>query len=594
MRKIYFNLAVCISAILGICSCAPNGVYEFDLLTTNDVHGSWFDKDYVTGAEKNSLFAINHYVDSIRTADGAENVILVDAGDCLQGNNAPYYYNYVDTITPHMFPRLVSYMKYDAVAVGNHDVEVGHSVYDRVRADMDNLGVPFLAGNAFNTQTGQTYFQSMTMLKRHGIKIAILGYTNPNIKAWLDESLWTGIEFRSLIPLVQQDVDKVQRQEKPEIVIVVVHSGTGKGDGSMYENQGLDLFNSLQGVDFLVCSHDHREKVFEKENICLINSGSRARNFGFGRIKLTMEHGKVVSKELSAETVPVKASLVDTVMRNKFQSEYEAVQKFTLRKVGELNVPLVTRDAYKGMSAYINLLHTLSLSNPLADISLAAPLTYNRTVKPGTLIYGDLFTIYPFENQLFIVKMSGGEIKDCLEYSYDNWINTISTSALIGNYIKGDNSSDKHILKIVPNSDPRFAQQGWSFVNRAYNFDSAGGINYTVDVTKKKGSRIKIKSLADGRAFSEQETYNVAMTSYRANGGGGILREGAGIDTDRIDDRIVARYPEIRELLYDYLKANGKITKENISIPTLIGTWKFVPEKLADSALEKDMNLLFK
>jgi 2',3'-cyclic-nucleotide 2'-phosphodiesterase/3'-nucleotidase len=83
------------------------------------------------------------------------------------------------------------------------------------------------------------------------------------------------------------------------------------------------------------------------------------------------------------------------------------------------------------------------------------------------------------------------------------------------------------------------------------------------------------------------------VTSYRANGGGGILREGAGIDTDKIDERVVEYYPEIRELLYDYLLKNKVIASEVIGNPSVIGAWKFVPESKALPALASDMSLLF-
>jgi 2',3'-cyclic-nucleotide 2'-phosphodiesterase/3'-nucleotidase len=45
-------------------------------------------------------------------------------------------------------------------------------------------------------------------------------------------------------------------------------------------------------------------------------------------------------------------------------------------------------------------------------------------VAPGAGIFNDMFTIYPFENQMFVLKLTGREIKDLLEYSYDKWITT--------------------------------------------------------------------------------------------------------------------------------------------------------------------------
>ena len=175
--------------------------------------------------------------------------------------------------------------------------------------------------------------------------------------------------------------------------------------------------------------------------------------------------------------------------------------------------------------------------------------------------------------------MTGKEIKDYLEASYDNWINTVSSPA-------------DHVLKIVDRDDPRTGQKSWSFVGRSYNFDSAGGLFYTVDVTKPRGERVVVESLVGGAPLDPGQTYNVALTSYRASGGGGLMKE-AGIDTGKIEDRIVETYPEIRDILYNYLKDNNSIDPSVIGDPQRIGSWKFVPEKIVFPAMERDMNLLF-
>ena len=175
--------------------------------------------------------------------------------------------------------------------------------------------------------------------------------------------------------------------------------------------------------------------------------------------------------------------------------------------------------------------------------------------------------------------MSGNEIRKYLEASYDRWIKTIP-------------DADGHLLNIEPYDDPRTGSKSWSFVERAYNFDSAGGLVYTVDVTKPAGSRVRIISLAGGKPFDLDATYSVAMTSYRACGGGDLLKE-AGVDTDRIEERIQKRYPEYRALLYDYLKTHGSIDPAVTGDPAVIGHWSFVPENIVKPAMEKDFELLF-
>ena len=571
---------VAASILMSACSGPEDGIHTLHLLTTNDVHGAWFDSTYVGGGTQRSLFAVNYYVDSVRNAAGGDNVILIDAGDCLQGDNASYYFNYIDTETPHLYPRLAAYMGYDAITVGNHDIETGHPVYDRVTADLAAAGIPFLGGNAIRTDNGEPYFPVYKTFSRAGLKVLVLGYTNPNMSAWLNESLWTGMTFESLIPLVQQDVDRLTAKEKPQVVIVSVHSGTGDGDGTILEDQGLDLFNSLKGVDALITSHDHSSLTRQEDHIIMLNTGSKAANVGHGQIEVEIKGGKVVSKKLSASLIPVDRQKADPVMRDYFRPDYEKVKAFTMKEVGELSRDMVFSDAFLGMSDYTNLLHTVCLGCSPAQISIAAPLTQNATVHAGKLIYNDMFTLYRYENQLFVVKMTGREVKDFLEYSYNMWIKTISKPG-------------EHVLNIRPRPDERAGSVRWSFVESSYNFDSAGGINYTVDVTKPFGERVQISGFANGSPFEMDAQYNVAMTSYRASGGGGTMVKGAGVNTGKIEERVVAKYPEIRDLIYQFINEHGRIDPALIGDKSVIGEWKFVPERIAGPSLEADSRLLF-
>ena len=565
-------LTTIFTALLLLAACTPQ-VRTLHIVTTGDVHGNWFDGPYVDGqSAKTSLMSVHAWVDSLRKAVGPKNVLLLEAGDCLQGDNAPYYYNYVDTTGEHLYVQLASYMKYDAVAVGNHDIETGHPVYDKLNRQLAARGIPFLAANAVRKDGGEPYFTPYKVFRRGGMKVAVIGFTNPNMRAWLSEPVWSGIEFESLIPCAQEWVDRVREKEHPDIVVVLTHSGTGDGDGSSLESQGLDLLESLHGADVLVCSHDHRPFVKEQNGTWLINCGARAGNVGHVVI-VRQEGGKAVR----GETVRLDKEKVDVAMEERFRPAFEKVKAFTLQPVGRLAMDLRTRDAYRGMCDYVNLVHTVQLGVPGAQLSFAAPLTYDGTVKAGEVIYNDMFTIYPYENQLCVVRLKGSEIKDYLEYSYDHWIR-----------IPG-----RHVLKISSAPDARTGASRWSFDDRTYNFDSAAGLVYTVDVTRPAGSRVQIRSLADGSAFDPQAWYNVAMTSYRASGGGDLLIKGAGIPQEETEGRIVARYPEIREYIYRFFKEHGSVDAAMIGDRSLLGEWRFVPEKTVGPLMEKDLRLIF-
>ena len=532
MKRIFHCFAAAVVILTAAVSVSAKG-HSLHIVTTGDVHGSWFDRSYVDDYVPYSLMQVNWYVDSLRNAVGEGNVLLLDAGDCLQGNNASYYYNYVATDGGHLFPRLMDYM----------------------------------------------YFPVYAMFDRAGLSVAVLGFTNANMKAWLGEELWEGMDFLSLVPYVQDCVDEVLEKENPDVTIVVVHSGTGEGDGSMLESQGLDLLESLEGVDLLVTSHDHRPAVVRSEDgeTMLLNGGSHARRVGHAVIDVDKRGGKPVSREVDAEVVSLNWKNSDRAMQQAFDKEFQAVKEFTNRTIGSLTVELRSRDAYAGMSDYINLVHTVQLSVPEAEISFAAPLSFDGTVEPGTVIYNDVFTIYPYENELYVMKLKGSEIKSYLEYSYDGWIQT-----------PGD-----HVLRIVDSPDPRTGASSWSFVGRSYNFDSAAGLVYTVDVTKPYGQRVEILSLADGSEFDPSQWYNVAMTSYRASGGGDLIFKGAGVSRDELESRTVARYPAIRDMVSDFISSHGTIDSAAVSDPEILGEWHFVPEGTADRMISADLELIF-
>ena len=131
--------------------------------------------------------------------------------------------------------------------------------------------------------------------------------------------------------------------------------------------------------------------------------------------------------------------------------------------------------------------------------------------------------------------------------------------------------------KVVVNSNGSL-----SLANPSFNFDSAAGIFYEVDVSKPVGERVTIFGMENGQLFSENKTYKVAINSYRGSGGGGHLTTGAGIEHSKLNDRIIytSEY-DIRSMLIGYL---GK--QKTIS-PQPRNNWKVVPEEWWRKGKEK-------
>ena len=575
-------IAAAAALTLSACSTLKDGEYNLSVVSTGDGHGYWFAKPIEDGGKaRGSLMAQSAFVNGIRESKGADNVILVDAGDNFFGNGAPFYYNYVDTTAAHLYPRLASYMGYDAVIAGHSDFESGHRVYDRVAKEMRKEGIPFLAGNALSDKNGNPYFPAYSIIKKGGVKVAVLGYTNADNASLMDASGVSGIRFESLLPLVQEDVDKVRSKEKPQVVIVVAHTAMGKGDGQNLEKQGLDLFQSLKGVDIIITGHDHSNKAMSADSVVVLDCGRAGQNAGVTDIKLVVKGGKVVSRTLDANMVSIKSEEYDSAMEKAFETDYNKVHSFMTSTVGEIKKDLVSREFYYKQCDYLNFLHALAFSAYPVDISLSATLLIDGKVPAGEVRYQDIRKVYPYENKLVALRLTGTEIKKYLEASYNAWINTVA-----------EPSDETHVLKIKQSKDYSTGKMAWKLAKSPANFDSAAGINYTVDVTKPYGSRITITGMADGRAFEMDNEYIVAITTYRSVGSGGLLKAAGLPDMKSVEDRIVYRGPEFRTILYEYFKKYGSVDPAVIGDPKAIGSWKFVPD-FAPDAIKADVELLY-
>jgi 5''-nucleotidase/2'',3''-cyclic phosphodiesterase and related esterases len=570
--KLNLILLICVFAL---CRCTTkNGEYNIEILATNDVHGAFFSNEYTTDAtKKNSLSKVAYYINEQKNIIGNNNLSIIDLGDNLQGDICNYYSNFVDTslggANKHLLAQIYEYLGYDAIILGNHDIEAGHKVYDRLNKE---LSIPYLAANVYDEKSGKNYFKEYTIINKDDIKIAIIGFTNHYVTNWIDKSLYEGLSFKSAILVADSLVNAVKEQEKPDITILATHYGIGSNDeNNNSENLAIKLAKSVKGIDVVFAAHDHRtycNKVFNgSDSVLVIEAGSRASDLSQVNIKLLYQKGKLISKEISGEVIPLSDLPCDEEYDKNFNEYYKKVKQFATTPIGNISKEIHTLEALFGYTDYINFINTIQQQASDSDISIAAPLKTNSVIKAGPLTYFDLINIYPFENYLYKINLTGEQIKNYLEYSYANWINTID-------------SPEKHLLKISYDNN----SGKYRFSTPTFNYDAAKGINYTVDVTKPEGSRVAISSMENGEAFDLNKTYTVAISSYRANGGGGHLKEGVGIEPNKIS--VVAQYPEIRGLIYEFF------LKGNTIEFGLTPNWKFIPENTANQHIKRDKALI--
>lgn len=547
------------------------------IVETSDVHGYFFPYDFVERKPlEGSLMRVNTYVNRLRKEYG-DNLLLFDNGDILQGQPTCYWSNYVMTTEQNIAAKMVNYMHYDAETIGNHDVEPGHAVYDKW---ISEVSCPILGANVIDKRTGKPYLKPYTIFVRDGVKIAVIGMLTPTIPCWLNESIWEGLEFQEMVNCSKKWVKHVREVEHADLVIGLFHSGKEGGlvlNGAE-EDATARVAREVPGFDIIFNGHDHQIhnewiKNTEGKQVLTLDPSCFAVNVADAQICLTYENGKLKEKDIKGDIVSIRNEQIDQPMSQHFQADFNRIRQYVDRKIGHFETTVSTRNCFFGNSAFIDYIHSLQLKISGADISFNAPLAFDSKIEAGDVTMADMFKLYRFENRLYVLNMTGREILGHLEESYDRWANTMK-------------SSSDHLLLL--NENAKNDQQRTGFQNYTFNFDSASGIDYVVDVTKPNGQKVKILKMSNGEPFIEDHIYKVVMNSYRGNGGGDLLTKGAGIAKEELNSRIIYQSPlDLRHYLTVEIEREGNVR------PQAANNWKFVPEEWAVPAGNRDYKLLF-
>lgn len=571
---------VCISALLlwaGVQLSAAGNQKEMviKIIETSDVHGNFFPYNFIECKKwSGSLARVHSFVKEQREKYG-DNCLLMDNGDILQGQPTAYYYNFIDTVSTHVAAEMMNYMGCLVGNMGNHDVETGHAVYDRW---IKQCNFPVLGANIVDSATGQPYLKPYEIIVRDGVKIAVLGMITPAIPSWLPEKLWSGLHFDEMEPCAQKWMKIIQEKERPDVVVGLFHAGkSGNKLGSVIEDASMNVAKRVPGFDIVLIGHDHTRACTKVLNVAgdsvlVIDPANNANVVSDVTVKITMKDGKMVAKSVDGKLEDMNKYPISEEFMQHFAPQYKAVDDFVSRKIGTISRTITTKDAYFGSSPFIDLIHQLQLEISGADVSFSAPLSFKAEIKEGDICVSDMFNLYKYENMLYVMELTGKEIKGFLEMSYFMWTNRM----------KGP---EDHLMLF---QEPIEEGKRVNFKNFSFNFDSAAGINYTVDVTKPQGEKITILSMADGTPFEMDKVYKVALNSYRGNGGGDLLTLGAGIPKEDLAKRIIfATDKDLRYYLMQYIE------QEKVLDPHAMHQWKFIPEEWTVPAAKRDYQLLF-
>lgn len=606
MRKsvrAFFTVLAAVAVIFTIASCAhpfekfAETPLKFTFIETTDIHGAIFPYDFITGkALDTSMSQVATLVNQKR-AEGAE-VILMDDGDVLQGQPTVYYYNFQKTDVPHIWGEVLNYLRYDVATIGNHDIEAGHPVYDKL---VKEVKAPMICANINKAGTNEPYFPPYAIITRQGVKVAIIGMIEPKITEQLPKAFWEGMDVLDMVETAKRWVPIILETEKPDLLIGLFHAGVDYTYGGQTrdtpknESASQLIVEQVAGFDAIFVGHDHagwegkgydpatKAKDVDVKDpsgkvVPIYGALAGAQNVALVDIQLQWDKkAKAWNKKISGSLVPLKGVAADPAFLARFEPAKAELMAWVERPIGKMVGKINSDEAMFGDSAFVDLIHRIqleicadpSLGLKPAQISIAAPLdqyAYLPTTADGTIKVRDMFSLYKYENFMYTMNLTGEQIKKFMEFNYAGQFATMT-------------GPTDQLIAFAKDKDGKFLYNArynnYDTVTRPYNYDSFAGFSYTVDVSKPAGSRVTIGAMADGSAFDMAKTYSVAINSYRGSGGGAHLTKGVGLPAEDLQKLKFVTSSTTKDLRYYMLKWFEKQTGP-IEVKS-DNNWKVIP-----------------
>ncbi|MBL0172851.1 MAG: 5'-nucleotidase C-terminal domain-containing protein [Gemmatimonadaceae bacterium] len=540
--------------------------YDLVVAATTDVHGRLRAWDYYANAADptRTLAGAATIVDSLRRANPGR-VVLVDGGDLLQGNPLLFVAAKVNQPPVHPAIAAMNVMQYDAAVLGNHEFNYGVPLLKRA---VSQAAFPFLAANVRDAG-GTPFVAPMTMITRRMprggvVRIGIIGGTTPGSMVWDAENLRAArLTITDIIPAVRRSVADARRQ-RADVIVVLLHSGLN--EEATYdtvatqlpsENVAARLPREIDGIDLVVYGHSHRELVDSTINGALL---MQPRNWAasVAVASLTMERlrGRWHVAAHRGQSVRVAGHAESPTVLAATTASHQAAVAWVMAPAGRTTV------AWRADSARVADMPVTDLVNEImrratgADLSATAAFSIDAGLDSGIITIAALSKLYPYENLLRAVKISGAQLRAYLEHSARYY------RSLDAN---GRAPADGIVDPAIP----------------GFNFDVVAGADYTIDLARPLGSRL-VRLTVHGRTVAPTDSFTMALNSYRASGGGGYtMLVGAPV--------VYRRDVDIRQLVIDEVQRVASLGKALIPAEYATRNWTLEPAAARGAAFAEQM-----
>src|SRR5437879_228057 len=374
---------------------------RIQLLHTDDIHGHLEAETVRSGAtsfQQAGMAALAGQVSAYR-ARAPERTLLLDSGDAWQGtfiSNA----NKGEAVTKAM-----NLMRYDGLAVGNHDFDWGQDVLAQRAKDAT---FPFLAANVIETKTGvaPAYLKPYEVRDLGIARVGIIGLTNPGSSTIVKATAVAGLEFRSAADSVRPLLAEVQRQA--DIVVVAAHIGTA---------DAVQLARDVPGIDVIVAAHDHLpvQTARVEGRTTIVDAGAYTQYLGRLEVIVDRTTHRMKDAVRGSELVAIAANssvTPDPAIAKLVEERRADGEKYTSRVVGRTTEPLSNAREETGFGnlitdAFVEYGRQQGWKTDVAFYNMAG---VRASFDAGQLTYGQLYEALPFSNTVASVDLKGADL----------------------------------------------------------------------------------------------------------------------------------------------------------------------------------------
>ncbi|MFJ5409359.1 bifunctional metallophosphatase/5'-nucleotidase [Pectobacterium punjabense] len=487
MKKTLLSLLLCLST----SAMAAQEPVNITILGTSDLHGTFVPWDYATDTANmaGSLSQIATQVHKVRAQQ--PNVILVDAGDTIQGNFVETFKN--DKTSPMILG--FNALNYDVWVLGNHEFDFGLNV---LSTSLDQFKGTALAGNIF-WESGKPYLPAYKIVERQGVKIGIIGMDTPMTAEFAKGTdRVKGLNFTDPVGAVKTVIQQIHGNV--DAIVLVAHMGIDNENQRPGTGVG-DIARANPELAAIVAGHMHVKVDKEVINGVIVTEPDRYGR-ALSRIDLQFEqqNGKYVLINKDSYTYSIKDVDSDRKMEDIYEPYHNTLRANANRPIAQLlGHDLVPQDTVKGIPQVhvqdtgISALFQEASRHyaPKAQV-IALQIDNDRPkLNVGTIAAKDIAFNYQYAGgEITVYQLTGKELKKYMEWSA-GYFNQLQDGDVTYSF-----NPQRRASKYSTN-------------------DFFDGVTYTIDLTKPAGQRITELKMNNGMPVTDDMPIRLGMNSYR-------------------------------------------------------------------------------